>query len=81
MPRRATRLLALAAALTGVACGEAAASARKQGSRAQGRRLILVGHSTSGLHARLYCEEYREEVAGLVLVDSASERQLGSVAV
>ena len=41
------------------------------------RKLVLVGHSTAGMHARLYCHRYPEEVAGLVLVDTASEKQLG----
>jgi len=35
--------------------------------------LVLVGHSLGGLLARLYASEYPAEVAGLVLVDAASE--------
>lgn len=34
---------------------------------------ILVGHSMGGMHARLYADSYLPEVAGMVLVDSASE--------
>lgn len=33
---------------------------------------ILVGHSFGGLNMRLYVSQYPEEVAGLVLVDSAN---------
>lgn len=34
---------------------------------------VLVGHSWGGLIARMYAHQYRKEVAGLVLVDSAHE--------
>ena len=34
---------------------------------------VLVGHSWGGLIARLFASTYSDEVAGLVLVDSASE--------
>jgi pimeloyl-ACP methyl ester carboxylesterase len=34
---------------------------------------VLVGHSWGGLIARLFASTYPDEVAGLVLVDSASE--------
>ncbi|BCJ93909.1 hypothetical protein acsn021_14780 [Anaerocolumna cellulosilytica] len=34
---------------------------------------ILVGHSLGGMYSRLFAEEYREEVAGLVLVDARPE--------
>jgi pimeloyl-ACP methyl ester carboxylesterase len=34
---------------------------------------ILVGHSLGGMYLRLFAEEYREEVAGLVLVDARPE--------
>jgi pimeloyl-ACP methyl ester carboxylesterase len=36
---------------------------------------VLVGHSFGGLLVRLYAARYPEEVAGLVLVDSAHEEQ------
>jgi len=36
---------------------------------------ILVGHSFSGLTVRLFASRYPEKTAGLVLVDSAHERQ------
>jgi len=34
---------------------------------------IVVGHSLGGMYARLFAQEYREEVAGLVLVDARPE--------
>lgn len=34
---------------------------------------ILVGHSLGGMYSRLFAEEYRKEVAGLVLVDARPE--------
>lgn len=34
---------------------------------------VLVGHSLGGLIARVYAEQYRQEVAGVVLVDSTHE--------
>jgi pimeloyl-ACP methyl ester carboxylesterase len=37
------------------------------------RPLILVGHSTGGLDALLYARRHRQDVDGLVLVDSPSE--------
>jgi len=36
---------------------------------------VLVGHSLGGLNARLFASEHPEEVAGMVLVDSATEEQ------
>jgi pimeloyl-ACP methyl ester carboxylesterase len=36
---------------------------------------ILVGHSSSGFHARRFFKRYPREVAGLVFVDSAHEEQ------
>jgi pimeloyl-ACP methyl ester carboxylesterase len=36
---------------------------------------VLVGHSFGGLLVRLYAARYPQEVAGLVLVDSAHEQQ------
>ncbi|EKX41555.1 hypothetical protein GUITHDRAFT_112268 [Guillardia theta CCMP2712] len=38
--------------------------------------LILVGHSSSGMHVRLYAHLYREQVKGIVLIDAAHEKQL-----
>lgn len=35
---------------------------------------VIAGHSIGGLLARLYASTYPDEVAGLVLVDAASER-------
>ncbi len=37
---------------------------------------ILVGHSFGGLNSQLYASKYPDEVAGIVLVDSAHEDQL-----
>lgn len=37
---------------------------------------VLVGHSMGGLYARLYAMTYPADVAGLVLVDGAHERQV-----
>src|SRR2546422_1727822 len=34
---------------------------------------VLVGHSVGGLIARVYAEQYPDEVAGMVLVDSTHE--------
>ena len=36
---------------------------------------VLVGHSTGGIHVRLYANQYPRNVAGLVLVDSSHEDQ------
>lgn len=38
--------------------------------------LVLVGHSFGGINMRLYARRYPEQVAGMVLIDSAHERQL-----
>jgi pimeloyl-ACP methyl ester carboxylesterase len=38
------------------------------------RPLLLVGHSLGGFNAKLYAALYPDEVAGLVLVDPAEER-------
>lgn len=38
------------------------------------RPLVLVGHSLGGFNAKLYAALYPEDVAGLVLVDPAEER-------
>jgi pimeloyl-ACP methyl ester carboxylesterase len=35
----------------------------------------LVGHSFGGINVRLFAQQYRDEVAGMVLVDSAHEQQ------
>jgi pimeloyl-ACP methyl ester carboxylesterase len=37
---------------------------------------VLVGHSFGGLYARTFLSEYPEDVAGMVLVDSAHENEL-----
>jgi pimeloyl-ACP methyl ester carboxylesterase len=37
---------------------------------------VLVGHSLGGIHARLFTTQYPDEVAGLVLVDTAAEYTL-----
>jgi pimeloyl-ACP methyl ester carboxylesterase len=36
---------------------------------------VLVGHSYGGLYARMYADQYSEEVAGMVLVDSSHPEQ------
>lgn len=38
---------------------------------------ILVGHSLGGMYARLYADLYRDEVAGMVLVDARHENISG----
>jgi pimeloyl-ACP methyl ester carboxylesterase len=38
---------------------------------------VLVGHSLGGFHVRVFAAHYRDEVAGLVLVDSADEYEDG----
>lgn len=40
---------------------------------------VLVGHSIGGLLVRVYAGQYREEVAGMVLVESSHEDQLISL--
>src|SRR5690606_3048470 len=37
---------------------------------------ILVGHSIGGLYVRAFAQQYPEETAGIVLVDSAHPEQL-----
>lgn len=37
---------------------------------------LLVGHSLGGMHVRLYADTWLDEVAGMVLVDSAEETWL-----
>jgi pimeloyl-ACP methyl ester carboxylesterase len=37
---------------------------------------VMVGHSTGGLYAMVFAQRYPHEVAGLVLVDSATPRQM-----
>ncbi len=36
---------------------------------------ILVGHSLGGFHVRLYTDQYPDEVAGMVLIDSSHPNQ------
>ncbi|MEM9955741.1 MAG: alpha/beta hydrolase [Chloroflexota bacterium] len=36
---------------------------------------LLVGHSAGGIYVRQYAEQYPDDVAGLVLIDSAHENQ------
>jgi pimeloyl-ACP methyl ester carboxylesterase len=38
-------------------------------------KLLLVGHSTGGLYARIFRAQYPERVAGLVLLDASNENQ------
>lgn len=38
--------------------------------------LVLTGHSAGGLYVREYARQFREEVVGVVLIDSSSPRQL-----
>lgn len=38
---------------------------------------VLVGHSYGGLIVQRYAQEYKDSVAGMVLVDSVTERGLG----
>jgi pimeloyl-ACP methyl ester carboxylesterase len=40
------------------------------------RPIVFTGHSAGGLYAREYAREYPAEVAGVVLVDSASPQQM-----
>ncbi len=40
---------------------------------------ILVGHSYGGMNARLYADLYRDDVAGMVLIDPSEEDWVGSV--
>jgi pimeloyl-ACP methyl ester carboxylesterase len=35
---------------------------------------VLVGHSLGGLYSRVFASQYKEDVAGLVLVDATHER-------
>ena len=37
---------------------------------------VLVGHSLGGIHARMYAAHYSDEVAGLVLIDTAAEEDV-----
>jgi pimeloyl-ACP methyl ester carboxylesterase len=37
---------------------------------------VMVGHSTGGTYVMVYAAEYPEDVAGMVLLDSSSPRQL-----
>lgn len=38
--------------------------------------VVLVGHSAGGLYARVYASRFRDEVAGLVLIDATSPSPL-----
>jgi pimeloyl-ACP methyl ester carboxylesterase len=40
------------------------------------RPMVLTGHSAGGLYVREYARQFPAEIAGLVLVDSSSPRQL-----
>lgn len=40
---------------------------------------LLVAHSVGGLHARVFADRYRTEVAGVVLVDATHETLLGMI--
>jgi len=40
---------------------------------------VLVGHSLGGLYARRFATRFPDDVAGLVLVDSADEKQLTGI--
>lgn len=40
---------------------------------------VLVGHSFGGLNVRAFARAYRDQVRGIVLVDSAHEEQFGRV--
>jgi pimeloyl-ACP methyl ester carboxylesterase len=40
---------------------------------------VLVGHSLGGLYARRFAARFPDDVAGLVLVDSADEKQLTGI--
>jgi hypothetical protein len=42
---------------------DAQATRDAQGSCKRARKLVLVGHSTAGMHGRLYCHRYPEEVS------------------
>jgi pimeloyl-ACP methyl ester carboxylesterase len=40
---------------------------------------VLVGHSIGGIYARLYADQFPDQIAGLALVDSASPDQLSRI--
>ena len=42
------------------------------------RKLVLVGHSTAGMHARLYCHRYPEEVSMSVAIPSQTKSNKSS---
>ena len=43
------------------------------------RPMVLTGHSAGGLYVRDYARQFPAEIAGLVLVDSSSPRQLNEL--
>jgi pimeloyl-ACP methyl ester carboxylesterase len=46
------------------------------GKAALDRPYVLVGHSSGGIRVRRYQEQFKDEVIGMVLVDSAHEEQI-----
>ena len=57
---------------------DAQATRDAQGSCKRARKLVLVGHSTAGMHARLYCHRYPEEVSMSVAIPSQTKSNKSS---